>query len=239
MLACCRESRRRSSGTGRTALRPRRPTVAMAEPGNAVADRVLPFYMSPAAMTMPTPSSTMRPWPLSSARRLLAPSCLCQPRSGRPRCASVCAVCSMRCRPDRAIWSSRPGARHRDSVPPVSASACRWPTARAAFRPRCGARSREPIRAPRDGKLRSVLTGCGAAWLARLLWEQEAPGSNPGIPTKRSPSSDVLAGRPCGSGGSVSNFASGSSPVRALCDPGRCWDSLVPVPGRQVADAVR
>ena len=115
----------------------------------------------------------------------------------------------------------------------------RRPTARAAFRPRCGARSREPIRAPRDGKLRSVLTGCGAAWLARLLWEQEAPGSNPGIPTKRSPSSDVLAGRPCGSGGSVSNFASGSSPVRALCDPGRCWDSLVPVPGRQVADAVR
>ena len=28
-------------------------------------------------------------------------------------------------------------------------------------------------------------TGCGAAWLARLLWEQEAPGSNPGIPTHR------------------------------------------------------
>lgn len=61
MLACCRESRRRSSGTGRTVLRPRRPTVAMAEPGNAVADRVLPFYMSPAAMAMPTPSSTMPP----------------------------------------------------------------------------------------------------------------------------------------------------------------------------------
>ena len=27
------------------------------------------------------------------------------------------------------------------------------------------------------------LAGCGAAWLARLLWEQEAPGSNPGTPT--------------------------------------------------------
>ena len=25
--------------------------------------------------------------------------------------------------------------------------------------------------------------GCGAAWLARLLWEQEAGGSNPSIPT--------------------------------------------------------
>jgi hypothetical protein len=27
-------------------------------------------------------------------------------------------------------------------------------------------------------------TGCSAAWLARLLWEQEAAGSNPAIPTK-------------------------------------------------------
>ena len=59
-----------------------------------------------------------------------------------------------------------------------------WVTASPAFRPWRGARSREPIRAPRDGRLRSVLTGCGAAWLARLLWEQEAPGSNPGIPTR-------------------------------------------------------
>jgi hypothetical protein len=36
---------------------------------------------------------------------------------------------------------------------------------------------------PRGGRLRNGSTGCGAAWLARLLWEQEAAGSNPAIPT--------------------------------------------------------
>jgi hypothetical protein len=36
---------------------------------------------------------------------------------------------------------------------------------------------------PMDGRLRIGSTGCGAAWLARLLWEQEAAGSNPAIPT--------------------------------------------------------
>jgi hypothetical protein len=36
---------------------------------------------------------------------------------------------------------------------------------------------------PRGGRLRSGSAGCGAAWLARLLWEQEAAGSNPAIPT--------------------------------------------------------
>jgi hypothetical protein len=35
-----------------------------------------------------------------------------------------------------------------------------------------------------DGIGFGMPTGCGAAWLARLLWEQEAPGSNPGIPTR-------------------------------------------------------
>jgi hypothetical protein len=30
-------------------------------------------------------------------------------------------------------------------------------------------------------------SGCGAAWLARLLGVQEVPGSNPGSPTKKSP----------------------------------------------------
>jgi hypothetical protein len=36
---------------------------------------------------------------------------------------------------------------------------------------------------PMDDRLRIGSTGCGAAWLARLLWEQEAAGSNPAIPT--------------------------------------------------------
>ncbi len=35
-----------------------------------------------------------------------------------------------------------------------------------------------------DGIGFCMLTGCGAAWLARLLWEQEAAGSNPAIPTE-------------------------------------------------------
>lgn len=29
----------------------------------------------------------------------------------------------------------------------------------------------------------NLIAGCGAVWLARLLWEQEAGGSNPSIPT--------------------------------------------------------
>jgi hypothetical protein len=37
---------------------------------------------------------------------------------------------------------------------------------------------------PGEGRLRVARTGCSAAWLARLLWEQEAAGSNPAIPTK-------------------------------------------------------
>ena len=27
------------------------------------------------------------------------------------------------------------------------------------------------------------ITGCGAAWLARLIWDQEVAGSNPVTPT--------------------------------------------------------
>jgi hypothetical protein len=36
---------------------------------------------------------------------------------------------------------------------------------------------------PREGRLRLAQPGCSAAWLARLLWEQEVAGSNPAIPT--------------------------------------------------------
>ncbi len=36
-------------------------------------------------------------------------------------------------------------------------------------------------------------TGCSAAWLARLLWEQEAAGSNPAIPTRSEPYRSRLA----------------------------------------------
>jgi hypothetical protein len=37
-----------------------------------------------------------------------------------------------------------------------------------------------------------ALAGCSAAWLARLLWEQEAAGSNPAIPTDHRYFSNVL-----------------------------------------------
>jgi hypothetical protein len=42
--------------------------------------------------------------------------------------------------------------------------------------------------------------GRSAAWLARLLWEQEVPGSNPGVPTStqslRRPSAFLLCEEP-------------------------------------------
>jgi hypothetical protein len=37
---------------------------------------------------------------------------------------------------------------------------------------------------PRAANLGKHITGCGAAWLARLTGGQEVPGSNPGSPTK-------------------------------------------------------
>ena len=42
-------------------------------------------------------------------------------------------------------------------------------------------RSRAGFGRPKGDRLSGA--GCGAAWLARLLWEQEAAGSNPAIPT--------------------------------------------------------
>ncbi len=53
-----------------------------------------------------------------------------------------------------------------------------WPT----FRP-----EKDLVRRARiGGGVRDSQTGCGAAWLARLLWEQEVAGSNPAIPTNKS-----------------------------------------------------
>jgi hypothetical protein len=34
---------------------------------------------------------------------------------------------------------------------------------------------------------RKLISGCSVARLSRLLWEQEAAGSNPATPTKQSP----------------------------------------------------
>jgi hypothetical protein len=48
---------------------------------------------------------------------------------------------------------------------------------------------------PMDGRLRIGSTGCGAAWLARLLWEQEAAGSNPAIPTTAIPTIPAIPTR--------------------------------------------
>ncbi len=54
----------------------------------------------------------------------------------------------------------------------------------------------------------SVPPGCSAAWLARLLWEQEAAGSNPAIPTKK------YQFRAFRSFESVTGEPSGSHPIR-------------------------
>ncbi|MCU1338007.1 MAG: hypothetical protein JWO19_3588 [Bryobacterales bacterium] len=44
------------------------------------------------------------------------------------------------------------------------------------------ARSKREVNCGQGGRL--IHSGCGAAWLARLLGVQEVPGSNPGSPTK-------------------------------------------------------
>ena len=41
----------------------------------------------------------------------------------------------------------------------------------------------ELIAAKAPGRRLVTVSGCSAAWLARLLGVQEVPGSNPGIPT--------------------------------------------------------
>src|ERR1700722_5997564 len=58
-----------------------------------------------------------------------------------------------------------------------------WAASRPGAFPYTCAR-RPSSRAAGPGR-RAEHTGCSAAWLARLLWEQEAAGSNPAIPTNQ------------------------------------------------------
>ena len=51
-----------------------------------------------------------------------------------------------------------------------------------------------PRREPLPGISSDPIAGCGAAWLARLTGGQEVPGSNPGSPTERNPSSQEVFG---------------------------------------------
>jgi hypothetical protein len=44
-----------------------------------------------------------------------------------------------------------------------------------------GSAERNEVNRQRGARL--IVSGCGAAWLARLLGVQEVPGSNPGSPT--------------------------------------------------------
>src|SRR5712692_10884096 len=69
----------------------------------------------------------------------------------------------------RGDWSPRRSV-------PVSCRNRRWPGVLLPQLALCGGKRRQ-------GRLR-MPTGCSAAWLARLLWEQEVAGSNPAIPTK-------------------------------------------------------
>ena len=47
------------------------------------------------------------------------------------------------------------------------------------------------------------ITGCGAAWLARLIWDQEVAGSNPVAPSfyNMVGMAQLVSAPDCGSGG--------------------------------------
>jgi hypothetical protein len=88
----------------------------------------------------------------------------------RPRYGSHC----------RLQHTGRPGppAARRCSVPPYP------PDSRRADGPRSRAMPCRQTRVPgRERVGFACRTGCSAAWLARLLWEQEAASSNLAIPT--------------------------------------------------------
>ena len=92
--------------------------------------------------------------------------------------ASTCAIACGRCATACAGSLQMLSRRSRVGV---------WYSRRRQRRKRAGKskrRGRAEASRPRDfAPVQTALSGCSAAWLARLLGVQEVPGSNPGIPT--------------------------------------------------------
>ena len=80
---------------------------------------------------------------------------------------------------DRAAVDSRDAVE--DDEPAVEN--CAWSLRTRRRRSQSPNRRRRSKLLTVDCRLLTALTGCSAAWLARLLGVQEVPGSNPGIPT--------------------------------------------------------
>ena len=128
---------------------------------------------SPPPSTGPS-SATVRPRRIGSP-----PSSPMPPRRRRPSDVRRGPAA----RPGSAAWPRSAGVRR--------SSGCAAPAAsdrRAHRHGPSGARGMNP---PVD--YHHLSAGCSAAWLARLLWEQEAAGSNPASPTgcRRTASSGV------------------------------------------------
>ena len=66
---------------------------------------------------------------------------------------------------------------------------------------------------------RATFTGRVAAWLARLLWEQEVPGSNPGVPTHRSDQGFCVSLRAAGTSTALSVAPAVGALLQAMDKP--------------------